>query len=79
MWGFPKIRGTFFGGPHNKDYNILGSILGSTYFGKLPCSSFLGLVWFSGKDSYEDYQKGITLESLGKPYALKRAIEASTC
>ena len=25
-----------FGGPHNKDYSILGSILGSPYFGKLP-------------------------------------------
>ena len=24
------------GGPNNKDYNILGSILGSPYFGKLP-------------------------------------------
>ena len=34
----PKIliRGTLFGGPHNKDYSILGSILGSPYFGKLP-------------------------------------------
>ena len=34
--GFPKIRGTIFGGPHNKDYSMLGSILGSPYFGKLP-------------------------------------------
>ena len=37
IWGFPKI--TFlgaFGGPHNKDYGILGSMLGSPYFGKLP-------------------------------------------
>ena len=25
-----------FGGPHNKDYSILGSILGSPYFGNLP-------------------------------------------
>ena len=31
IWGFPKIRGT-----HNKDYSILGSILGSPYLGKLP-------------------------------------------
>ena len=29
IWGFPKIRGTFFGGPNNKDHSILGSILGS--------------------------------------------------
>ena len=30
------MRGTFLGGPHNKDYRILGSILGSPYVGKLP-------------------------------------------
>ena len=29
-WGY------LFGGPHNKDYSIWGSILGSPYFGKLP-------------------------------------------
>ena len=28
--------GYHFGGPINKDYSILGSILGSPYFGKLP-------------------------------------------
>ena len=28
--------GTFLGDPHNKDYSILRSILGSPYFGKLP-------------------------------------------
>ena len=32
---FPKIRCTFFGGPYNKDYSILGSILGSPDLGKL--------------------------------------------
>ena len=36
IWEFPKIRGTFSGGPYNKDYSILGSILGSPYLGKLP-------------------------------------------
>ena len=36
IWGFPKIRGTLFGGPYNKDYSVLGSILGSPYLGKLP-------------------------------------------
>ena len=30
IWGFPKIRGTLFGGPYNKDYSILGSIFGET-------------------------------------------------
>ena len=34
--GFPKIRGTFFGGPYNEDYSILGSILGYPNFEKLP-------------------------------------------
>ena len=28
--------GYLFGGPYNQDYDILGSILGSPYFGKLP-------------------------------------------
>ena len=36
IWGFPKIRGTLLGGPHNKDHSILGSILGSLYSRKLP-------------------------------------------
>ena len=35
--GFPKIKGTILGAPHNMDYSILGSILGSPYFEKLPC------------------------------------------
>ena len=33
--GFPKL-GVLFGRYHNKDYSILGSILGSPYVGKLP-------------------------------------------
>ena len=32
-YGYP------FGGPYNKDYNILGSTLGSPHFGKLPKGS----------------------------------------
>ena len=36
IWWFPKIRGTYFGGPYNKDYSTLGSILGSHCFGKVP-------------------------------------------
>ena len=31
--GFPKIRGTFWGGPYNKDYSNLGSILGPLILG----------------------------------------------
>ena len=34
--GVSQNYGYLFGGPHNKDYSILGSILGSSYFGKLP-------------------------------------------
>ena len=33
--GFPKL-GVPFWGPENRDYSILGSILGSPYFGQLP-------------------------------------------
>ena len=37
---FPKIRGTFSGGPTNMEYNLdyksLGSILGPPYVGKIP-------------------------------------------
>ena len=31
-----KNYGYHFGGPHNEDYSILMSILGTPYFGKLP-------------------------------------------
>ena len=34
--GVSQNYGYLFEGPHNKDYSILGSILGSPYFGKLP-------------------------------------------
>ena len=36
IWEFPKIREYLFGGPHNKDYSILGSTLGSPHFEQLP-------------------------------------------
>ena len=38
-WGFPQIGGYLLGGLYNKDYGILGSILGSPYLGKLPIAS----------------------------------------
>ena len=47
MGGFPKL-GVPFWGPHNKAYNILGSILGYPNFGKLPClkaAVYLRLLW----------------------------------
>ena len=40
-WRFPTIRSTF--SRDNKDYNILGSILGYPSFGKLPSSCYQGL------------------------------------
>ena len=33
--GLPKL-GVPYWGPHNQDFSILGSILGSPYLGKLP-------------------------------------------
>ena len=35
-WGFPKISAISLGCPDTEDYSILGSNLGSLYFGKLP-------------------------------------------
>ena len=40
-FGVSQNRGTLFGGPYNKDYSILGSMLGSPCFGKLPSIIFL--------------------------------------
>ena len=34
--GDSQNYGYHFGGPYNKDYSILGFILGSPYLGKLP-------------------------------------------
>ena len=38
-WGFRKL-GVSFWGPHNTDYNIFKSILGSPYFGKQNTSEY---------------------------------------
>ena len=32
MWGFPKVRVLFLGGPNSKEYSIGESILGSPLF-----------------------------------------------
>ena len=40
--GFLKLEVPFLGGPYNKDYSILGSILGSPYLGKLPYKRYRG-------------------------------------
>ena len=31
IWGFPRIRGTHFGSPNNKDYSSLGVYTGIPY------------------------------------------------
>ena len=38
--GVSQNEGYLNGGPHDKDYSILGSILGSPSFGKLPFGRF---------------------------------------
>ena len=38
--------GTLLGGPHNKDYSICGSILGSPHFGNLPFDLYNCIVCF---------------------------------
>ena len=41
--GISQNYGYLLGGPHNKDYSMLGSTLGSPCFGKLPHT----LAWFN--------------------------------
>ena len=43
--GISQNWGYLIGGPHNKDYSILGSTLGSPYFGKLPYRGSGFRVW----------------------------------
>ena len=54
MRGFPEIGGTNFGGPQTKDSGILASILGSLYFGKLPCLPFRRAISGVGQWSLDD-------------------------
>ena len=51
VWGFPKL-GVPFWGPNNKEYSILGSVLGSPKFGKLL---YLLLQVLSGGQSRSRY------------------------
>ena len=67
--GVSQNWGYLFGGPYNKDYSILGSILGSPYFGKLPYEEppFLksrALSSFSGRQSYTRRLQSCWLQSL---------------
>ena len=57
LWEFPRIRGTLLGVPIIRTiYSILGSILGSPSFGKLPFRS----LWIWGLRF-----EGLRLEGLG--------------
>ena len=42
--GGSQNSGYHFGGPNNKDYSIMGSILGSPYFGKLPYKDYIRIM-----------------------------------
>ena len=44
IWEFPKIRGTLFRGPYNKDPTIYDAILGSPIFGNRPCVISFGIL-----------------------------------
>ena len=50
MWEFPKIGGTIFWGPYNKD---LGYYIRVSYFRKLPCGS-VSLVIPAGRKKRAD-------------------------
>ena len=49
--GVSQNYGYLFGGPNNKDYSILGSKLGSPYFGKLPNIWCFKIVGRSGAEN----------------------------
>ena len=42
--GFPKIRGYLLGGPYDKDYSVLGSILGPLILGNYQLFSLIGFI-----------------------------------
>ena len=44
-WGFSKLGIPSCGVGHGKDYRILGSIFGYSYFGKLPCGRYSSLIY----------------------------------
>ena len=43
--GFPKLGAQFWGCPHEKDYSILGSILGSPIWGNLGVAPGTAHYW----------------------------------
>ena len=55
--GFPRLR-YLFGGPQNKDHNIMGSILGSPFLWKLSLKNL----------RFRDYDFGIVESQLTKKW-----------
>ena len=68
IWGFPKIRGTLLGGPHNKDYSILGSIVGSPDFGKLP---------YTDNQERQSHRKGLRASSHAEVEGIEKIAKLS--
>ena len=57
-----KNEGYLFGDPYNKDYSILGSILGFPHFGKVPFEDL--------QVPLPRYLGGLSAQSLGGPVLL---------
>ena len=74
IWGVSQNYGYLFGDPYNKDYSILGSILGSPYFGKLAylgCKGTVGMVQLQ--------RMAAPPQSGHSPSHLMKSGDASTC
>ena len=69
------------GGPNNKDYSILGSILGSPYFGKLAFyhNSPMNLGVKRGTSDLRDTQVNCTRIALAKNYRILYRSEKDPC
>ena len=68
--GFPKIRGYLFGGPHNKEYTILGSILGSFILGNYQIFRWRNITYnpkgaHDFENSSHDFRHGLPAKGLG--------------
>ena len=72
IWEFPKIRGTLFWGPYNKDPTIQGTILGPL-FSETPILAFLTLHPSTEEDEAQYSQSAtvaITLASIASALSL---------
>ena len=74
IWEFPKIRGSY-----KRDYSILGSILGSPYFGKLPYlkqvfRNTVRLLLMAGADAGSKGLCGTPLGAAAEPFCNSRGL-----